>query len=71
MIDKAVDLKRMKIHTPEYYIWINNVIDCNITLVNAKKTIQYKCPHLKITDDELYRHHRLYILLNTLIKIRR
>jgi hypothetical protein len=71
MIDKSVDLKRMKIHTPEYYIWINNVIDCNITLDNAKKTIQYKCPHLKIADDELYRHRRLYILLNTLIKIRR
>ena len=70
-IDKKVNLKNMKKNTPQYYIWINNVIDCSITIQQTKEVIKIKCPKLKITDEELQQQRRLYILLDTLHKIRR
>jgi len=36
IIDKKVNLKNMKKNTPQYYIWINNVIDCSITTQQIK-----------------------------------
>lgn len=71
IIDKKVNLKNMKKNTPQYYIWINNVIDCSITTQQIKEVIKIKCPKLKITDEELQQQRRLYILLDTLHKIRR
>lgn len=70
-IDKKVNLKNMKKNTPQYYIWINNVIDCSITIQQVKEVMKVKCPKLKITDEELQQQRRLYILLDTLHKIRR
>lgn len=70
-IDKKVNLKNMKKNTPQYYIWINNVIDCSITTQQIKEVIKIKCPKLKITDEEIQHQRRLYILLDTLHKIRR
>ena len=71
MIDKQINLRTISKNTPQYYIWINNVIDCCINLKQVKTIIKSKCPRLNITDEELERHKRLYVLLGTLKKIKK
>lgn len=69
IIDKKVNLNRMKKNTPEFYIWMNNVIACSITQNHIKEIVKHKCPKLKMSDAEISRNVELYKLLNKLRRI--
>jgi hypothetical protein len=64
MIDKKINLKTMKKNSPEFYIWMNNIISCSMTQNHIKEIVKHKCPKLKVTDEEITHQIKLYNLLN-------
>ena len=66
MIDKVIKSPNfIKRGSPNYYILLHNIIDCNITLADARNVLNVKYPRLsaQIDDAEFYRLSRLYRLL--------
>jgi hypothetical protein len=70
MIDKIVNVAKMRKNTPEYYIWLSNVCDCTLRWSDVRMVAEAKCPHLSFTDEELQRHYRLYVLWCSLRRLR-
>jgi hypothetical protein len=64
-IDKRIDLVNIKYQSRDYYILMNNIIDCCLTLKDVRNCLYKKSPSLcKIVDNnELLRMRRLYCLL--------
>lgn len=71
MIDKKINIKNIKLYTPDYYILTHNIIDCSVFLNDARFTLNKKYNYLSklIDDNELMRLHKLYMLHNTINKI--
>lgn len=66
MIDKVIKSPNfIKPFSPNYYILLHNIIDCNFTHDDARKVLDVKYPRLaaQIDDAEFYRLSRLYGLL--------
>lgn len=64
MIDKKFNARFVTFKSPNYYILMNNIIDCNITAEDARNVLKVKYPALdKLVDDaEWDRMLRMYEL---------
>ncbi len=72
IIENTFNANKVKFQTPNYFILMNNIIDCSISMDHARHTLKKKYPALdKLVDDaELERMRRLYNLLHDVIMIR-
>lgn len=64
MIDKNFNPRFVTFKSPNYYILMNNIIDCNFTADDARNVLKVKYPALdKLVDDaEWERMLRMYEL---------
>jgi len=72
IIDKEFNANKVKFHSANYYILMNNIIDCSFTSEQARNVLKEKYPALdKLVDDaEWKRMQWLYNLLDVAIMIR-
>jgi len=65
-INTQINIFNMKLHTPEYYILMHNIIDCSINLVQARYILdnKYRVLSKEADDIELQRMYRLYKLFH-------
>lgn len=70
-INKEINLNRLKKNSPDYFIFMNNLIDDSYTLYNTRIILKNRYPTLsrKISKKELERLGRIYELLHRLKKI--